>query len=90
MIIAYDELVLPYFLYILLINIRWRKYTVGSTIPHIYFRDWKTEKVQIPSLEEQRKIVKVFSDLESKCSKILQKIERTEQLKKGLLQQMFV
>jgi type I restriction enzyme S subunit len=90
MIVAYDELVLPYFLYILLINIRWRKYTVGSTIPHIYFRDWKTEKVQIPSLEEQRKIVKVFSDLESKCSKILQKIERTEQLKKGLLQQMFV
>ena len=90
MIIAYDELVLPYFLYILLINIRWRKYTVGSTIPHIYFRDWKTEKVQIPSLEEQRKIVKVFSDLESKCYKILQKIERTEQLKKGLLQQMFV
>ena len=90
MIVANDSFITPYFLYILLSTIRWRKYTVGSTIPHIYFRDWKTEKVQIPSLEEQRKIVKVFSDLESKCSKILQKIEKTEMLKKGLLQQMFI
>lgn len=90
MIVANDSLITPYFLYILLSTIRWRKYTVGSTIPHIYFRDWKTEKVQIPSLEEQRKIVKVFSDLESKRSKILQMIEKTEMLKKGLLQQMFI
>lgn len=90
MIVANDSFITPYFLYILLSTIRWRKYIVGSTIPHIYFRDWKTEKVQIPSLEEQRKIVKVFSDLESKCSKILQMIEKTEMLKKGLLQQMFV
>ena len=82
MIVANDSFITPYFLYILLSTIRWRKYTVGSTIPHIYFRDWKTEKVQIPSLEEQRKIVKVFSDLESKCSKILQMIEKTEMLKK--------
>ena len=90
MIVANDSFITPYFLYILLSTIRWRKYTVGSTIPHIYFRDWKTEKVQIPSLEEQRKIVKVFSDLESKCSKILQMIEKTEMLKKGLLQHMFI
>ena len=90
MIVADDELMSPYFLYSVLNNIRWEKYIVGSTIPHIYFRDWKNEKIKIPSLEEQWKIVKVISNLESNCYKIIQKIESTEQLKKGLLQQMFV
>ena len=89
MILSDDKSMLPYFLYTVLSNINWRKYIVGSTIPHIYFRDWKSEKVLIPSLEEQHKIVEVISNLETNCSKILRKIQSTERLKKGLLQQMF-
>lgn len=90
MIIPDDEAVLSYFLYVLLKNVRWTKYIVGSTIPHIYYKDWRSEKVQIPSVEEQHKIVSVVSGIEYSCSKILKQIESTEQLKKGLLQQMFV
>jgi len=33
-----------YFLYSLLSRIRFTKYTTGSTIPHIYFKDYKKEK----------------------------------------------
>ena len=37
-----------YFLYSVLNNIDFVKYTKGSTIPHIYFKDYSTEKIQLP------------------------------------------
>jgi len=47
------ENVNTYFLFCLLNNIDFTKYITGSTIPHIYFKDWSNETCQIPCMEEQ-------------------------------------
>jgi type I restriction enzyme M protein len=44
------------FLFAILNNIRFEKYITGSTIPHIYFKDYSKEKILVPTPEEQNKI----------------------------------
>src|SRR5690606_6126912 len=44
------------FLYYLLSNIDFTKYITGSTIPHIYFKDYSNEICLLPTLSEQEKI----------------------------------
>lgn len=77
------------FSYYLLNTIEFRKYIVGSTIPHIYFKDYSKEKIKVPSLKEQEKIGNLISDVDTKIRLIEDQISKTENFKKGLLQQMF-
>ena len=79
-----------YFLYCLLENVNFKKYITGSTIPHIYFKDYKKEKCNIPPLEEQTKIANFLSAIDISVELVTKKIEHTKTFKKGLLQQMFV
>ena len=79
-----------YFIYTLLQKIYFVRYTTGSTIPHIYFKDYSLEKIKVPSLEEQQKIANFLSALDAKIELVSTQIENTQALKKGLLQQMFV
>jgi type I restriction enzyme S subunit len=79
-----------YFIYLLLNNIDFTKYITGSTIPHIYFKDYSKEMIKIPSLEEQTKIANFLSALDKKIALVTTQLENTQQFKKGLLQQMFV
>jgi type I restriction enzyme S subunit len=79
-----------YFLYCLLENVNFKKYITGSTIPHIYFKDYKKEKCNIPPLEEQTKIANFLSTIDISVELVTKKIEHTKTFKKGLLQQMFV
>ncbi len=79
-----------YFLYSVLDNIDFVKYTKGSTIPHIYFKDYSTEKIQLPHLAEQQKIANFLSNLDNKIESVTEQITQTQTFKKGLLQQMFV
>ena len=78
-----------YFLYCLLENIDFTKYITGSTIPHIYFKDYKNEDCGIPSLPEQTKIANFLSAIDEKINRTQKQIEQAEVWKKGLLQQMF-
>ena len=79
-----------YFLYCLLENIDFTKYITGSTIPHIYFKDYKNEICGIPCLEEQTKIANFLTAIDEKINNVDTQIKQTELWKKGLLQQMFV
>ena len=56
------------YLYYNLIKMNLSKYFTGSTIPHIYFKDYKKEKVFLRTLPEQEKI----SIILDKVSKILE------------------
>lgn len=78
------------FLYSLLSNIRFDKYITGSTIPHIYFKDYSKEKMLVPILPEQQKIAKFLSSIDKNIAQITQQIEMSKSFKKGLLQKMFV
>lgn len=79
-----------YFIYTLLQRIPFVKYTIGSTIPHIYFKDYSNEKVGVPKFEEQQKIATFLSALDVKIEMVNTQINNTQGFKKGLLQQMFV
>jgi type I restriction enzyme, S subunit len=78
-----------YYLYCLLSNIDFVKYVTGSTIPHIYFKDYSSEICGLPCLEEQTKIATFLSAIDDKVQAVEAQIEKMEVWKKGLLQQMF-
>ena len=79
-----------YFLFCLLNNIDFVKYVTGSTIPHIYFKDYSLEICGIPSVPEQTKIANFLSAIDVKINHCQEQIDQTTIWKKGLLQQMFV
>ncbi len=79
-----------YFMFCLLSNIDFVKYITGSTIPHIYFKDYSNEICGIPSIKEQKKIANFISNIDIKIENTNQQIIQTQNFKKGLLQQMFV
>ena len=79
-----------YYLYCLLSNIDFAKYVIGSTIPHIYFKDYSHEICSIPDLSEQTKIANFLSAIDDKINNTQKQIEKAEVWKKGLMQQMFV
>jgi type I restriction enzyme S subunit len=79
-----------YFLYSLLSMFRFDKYTTGSTIPHIYFKDYSKQKIKIPCIEEQTKIANFLSRIDDKIEAVASASLRHRQWKKGLLQKMFV
>ena len=54
------------FLYYLLSTIDFTKYITGSTIPHIYFRDYSVEVRLIPCLDEQKRISEILSLVDKK------------------------
>lgn len=79
-----------YFLYSILSNINFWRYKTGSTIPHIYYKDYSKEKIEIPKPQEQKKISTFLSNLDQKIEKVGVQIEKMQAWKKGLLQKMFV
>ena len=79
-----------HFLYYLLQTLNLLKYVNGSSIPHIYFKEYCIEKVNVPSLPEQQQIGKLFADTDKTMENINNCINITKEFKKGLLQQMFV
>ena len=78
------------FLYYLLQTLNLLKYVNGSSIPHIYFKDYCIEKVHVPTLVEQEKIGNLFVNTDKILDNINKNIKSTQEFKKGLLQQMFV
>lgn len=78
------------FLLSVLSNIDFTKYTIWSTIPHIYFKDYWKEKVNLPTLKEQEKIADFLSGIDEKIEKVSDELEKMKEFKKGLLQGMFV
>ena len=66
------------------------KFAQGSTIVHLYFNHFKKLKVEYPTIEEQRKTVELLVGVDTKISRLQTQISMQSELKKGLLQQMFI
>ncbi len=65
------------------------KYIVGSTIPHIYFKDYSKEKINLPQLIEQEKIVNLLDSVNELIINLNKEIEINRDFKKSLLTKMF-
>ena len=65
-------------------------YSVRSGQPGINAEEYKKFKIKLPSKEEQTKIANFLTAIDDKINVVNTQIEKMEEWKKGLLQQMFV
>lgn len=81
------------FLYYYLLSVDFSKYFTGSTIPHIYFKDYKYEPFPVLPLEEQKEIVEIldqaFESIEKAKANIEKNIENAKELFQSKLNQVF-
>ncbi len=79
------------FLYYRMKLLNFRKFIIGSTIPHLYYKDYSKEKIQIPSSsDEQEKIGHFILSIDKLIANKTLKLDYLKQRKQGLLQKMFV
>lgn len=78
------------FLYYLMQKIDFDKYTVGSVVPHIYYKNYSKEKLLVPSLEEQKLIGSFFYNLDKHIELKKDELEKLKEFKAALLDKMFV
>ena len=62
----------------------------GSTIPHIYFKDYGENNYFVPSALEQKSIGELFNNLDNLITLHQRKCEKLKNLKKSLLERMFI
>ena len=82
--------VLPFFIYLIFQSINWKLYNEASGVPSLSKTTIEKIKIKIPSIEEQQKIANYLSAIDTKIETLSQQISKTQEFKKGLLQQMFV
>lgn len=78
------------FIFYWMSQINFGAYLTGSTIPHVYFKDYGKKKGHFPHPAEQRKIADFLSVLDRKIDLVAQELTHARSFKAGLLQQMFV
>jgi len=78
------------FLSSLINQIHFNRYITGSTIPHIYFKDYSKENVSVPKPPEQKRIADFLSSIDKSIEKVGEQIQKSQKWKTGLLQRMFV
>lgn len=78
------------FLAYLFETINFSSYVNGSSIPHIYFKDYSIKNVKVPSINEQRVIGEYFQNLDSQIALLSQQLEKLQQIKSACLDNMFV
>ena len=62
----------------------------GLTIVHLYYQSIKDEIISIPSFNEQRKISSLFMKLDTLITLHQRKCETLRNMKKSLLERMFI
>jgi len=81
------------FIYYFLLSIDFSKYFTGSTIPHIYFKDYKNEPFPLIPLQEQTQIVKIldkaFAAIEKAKANIQKNIDNANELFQSELDRVF-
>ncbi|MEB7409943.1 restriction endonuclease subunit S [Mammaliicoccus sciuri] len=79
------------FLFYYLKTMNFNRFVIGSTIPHLYFKDYSKETILIPiDKSEQIKIGSFFIKLDRIINNKAKKIKVLKQRKQGFLQKMFV
>ena len=62
----------------------------GGNVSNLYYYYLEDIKISVPCLEEQHKIAEFLSAFDEKIEAVKRQVEAMKQVKKGLLQQMFV
>lgn len=82
----------PYYLYYILNSYYFEKFIsilkAGSTIAHLYQRDFVKFEFPLPKLEEQNKIASILSSVDNQIQDNKIELERLNIVKKGLMQDL--
>ena len=78
-----------FFLSLLLEKVDLSSFSTGSTIPHIYFSDYSSKEIFIPSEKEQKAISNYFSSLDTMIQSTIKKNESLKKMKQACLVSMF-
>ena len=81
--------ILPEYLYYVVKHIHLEKYYTGATIPHIYFKDYKSEEFNLEPLEKQHIIVDMLEKIESVIEARQNELKRLDDLIKSRFVEMF-
>lgn len=87
--LEHDDSVVDDFLYQFYQQVSWEGLE-GSTIKRLYNKNLLETPISLPCLEEQQKIADFLSAYDEAISYAKQELDKWKELKKGLLQQMFV
>lgn len=74
------------FLYYIMNSFDFSKYKNGATIPHIYFKEYSNEQFVIPTLLDQKRIVKTLDETFEKIEKVKENAEKNLQNSKQLFE----
>lgn len=77
------------YLFYLLSHLNLAKYFSGATIPHIYFKDYKNEEVNLPHIEEQKAIAEKLDKVSILIEKRKQQLSLLDTLVKSKFVEMF-
>ena len=81
------------FAYYYLQSLDFAKYYQGAAIPHIYYKDYKNEKLVLPPLPEQQRIVGIldeaFENIEKAKQNALQNLNNAKELFESYLKEYF-
>lgn len=65
------------------------KYFSGATIPHIYFKDYQKEPINIPDIDTQRKISRIFDKIDVLITSRKEQRTKLDQIVKSRFVEMF-
>ena len=65
-----------------------RAITAGSTITHLYQRDFVNFGFYAPAEEEQTAIATILSDMDEEIQALKQRLSKTRQIKQGMMQEL--
>lgn len=71
-------------------TVNFNDFVTGTTIPHIYYKDYSHKTMLVPTLDEQVAIGIFFSSIDAKISTLSKMLSSLKQLKTAYLQKMFI
>ncbi|CRX36810.1 / hsdS / type I restriction-modification enzyme s subunit /:353686 Forward [Candidatus Hepatoplasma crinochetorum] len=77
------------YLFYLLQTINFKKYEVGSTIKHIYFNEWKKEKIKLIDINKQKLVGNFFNKIDQLIANSNLLIKLIDDYKKSFLNTIF-
>ena len=77
------------YLYYVVKYMHLEKYFSGATIPHIYFRDYKTEEFNLHNKTEQQEIISTLKRVEAVISNRQEQLAKLDELIKARFVEMF-
>ncbi|WP_217535398.1 restriction endonuclease subunit S [Vibrio cholerae] len=79
----------PYFVYLLSLRIRWKKYSEATGVPSLNVTSIYGIQINVPSVEEQQKIADFLTAVDTKINQLTEKHRLLKEYKKGVMQQIF-